>query len=66
MAKMASLHADGVTDLVSYQAGIDFERERILNLRKQIINCVVDYGLAGEAYLRVMRELEELIKGEQN
>lgn len=41
------------------------ERERILNLRKQIINCVVDYGLAGEAYLRVMRELEELIKGEQ-
>ncbi|NBU99922.1 MAG: hypothetical protein EBS31_00405 [Burkholderiaceae bacterium] len=66
MAKMASLHADGVTDLSSYQAGIDFERERILNLRKQIINCVVDYGLAGEAYLRVMRELEELIKGEQN
>ncbi len=45
--------------------GADRERERILDLRKEIINCVVDYGLSGETYLRVMRELEELIKGEQ-
>ncbi len=45
--------------------GANYEQERILGLRKQIINCVVDYGLSGETYLRVMRELEELIKGEQ-
>ncbi len=65
MAKMASLHADGVTDLSSYQAGIDYERERILGLRKEIINCVIDYGLMPETYLRVMRDIEALIKGEQ-
>ncbi len=51
--------------IVDWMAGVEWERERILNLRKQIINCVVDYGLVGETYLRVMRELEELIKGEQ-
>jgi hypothetical protein len=50
---------------IAYQLGKDIERERILGLRKQIINCVVDYGLVGETYLRVMRDLEALIKGEQ-
>jgi len=54
-----------ISDKKYFQAGVDYERERILGLRKQIINCVVDYGLSGETYLRVMRDLEELIKGEQ-
>jgi hypothetical protein len=54
-----------ISDKKYFQAGVEYERERILNLRKEIINCVVDYGLSGETYLRVMRELEELIKGEQ-
>ena len=30
MAKMASIHAEGVTDLLSYQIGIEAERERIV------------------------------------
>ncbi len=45
--------------------GAKQERERILGLRKEIINCVVDYGLVGESYLRAMRDLEAVIKGEQ-
>ena len=45
--------------------GVKQERERILGLRKQIINCVINYGLTPEVYLRVMRDLEQLIKGEQ-
>jgi len=49
----------------TWAQGADYERERILGLRKEIINCVVDYGLMPETYLRVMRDLEELIKGEQ-
>ncbi len=49
----------------TWAQGAEHERDRILNMRKEIINCVVDYGLSGETYLRVMRELEELIKGEQ-
>ena len=39
--------------------------ERILSLRKQIINCVINYGLTPEVYERVMSDLEALIKGEQ-
>jgi hypothetical protein len=65
MAKMASLHADGVTDLLSYQIGIEQERERIAQLfdsshiaadgdsmHNQSGNCPACWGLA-------------LIKGEQ-
>ncbi len=58
---------DGVKhtlDLV-LESAVTWERERILGLRKQIINCVINYGLTPEAYERVMRDLEELIKGEQ-
>ena len=51
---------------IAFRTGQEAERNRILALKKEIINCVVDYGLVGETYLRVMRDLEELIKGEQN
>jgi hypothetical protein len=40
------------------------ERERILGLRKEIINCVINYGLMPEQYERVMNDIEKVIKGE--
>jgi hypothetical protein len=63
MAKMASLHADGVTDLLSYQAGIDFERERII---KAIKAYEKDFPLP-ESFDNIIgiEEVIALIKGEQ-
>jgi hypothetical protein len=44
---------------------VDQERERILAMKKEIINCVIDYGLTPEKYERVCNDIDALIKGEK-
>lgn len=44
--------------------GQDKATERILGLRKEIINCVINYGLMPEQYERVMNDIEKVIIGE--
>ena len=39
------------------------ERERILAMKKEIINCVIDYGLTPEKYERICNDIDALIKG---
>lgn len=40
------------------------ERERILAMKKEIINCVIDYGLTPEKYERICNDIDAVIKGE--
>jgi len=47
-----------------YELGITYERERILAMKKDIINCVIDYGLTPEKYERICNDIDALIKGE--
>lgn len=44
--------------------GRKLERERILAMKKEIINCVIDYGLTPEKYERICNDIDALIKGE--
>ncbi len=62
-----TLKTDSLDKLTEYwiAEGVKQEQERILGLRKQIINCVINYGLTPEVYLRVMSDIEAVIKGEQ-
>jgi hypothetical protein len=45
--------------------GEERERDRILAMKKDIINCVIDYGLTPEKYERVCNDIDALIKGEK-
>jgi hypothetical protein len=54
-----------ISDKKYFQAGVEYERERILALKKEIINCVIDYGLVPEKYERICNDIDALIKGEQ-
>jgi hypothetical protein len=54
-----------ISDKKYFQAGVEYERERILALKKEIINCVIDYGLMPEKYERICNDIDALIKGEQ-
>jgi hypothetical protein len=50
----------------AYEAeGVRKERERMLRLKNEIINCVIDYGLMPAKYDKVVASLEALIRGEQ-
>jgi hypothetical protein len=49
----------------TWSQGAQYERERILALKKEIINCVIDYGLVPEKYERICNDIDALIKGEQ-
>jgi hypothetical protein len=49
--------------LIDY--GRQLERERILAMKKDIINCVIDYGLTPEKYERICNDIDALIKGEK-
>jgi hypothetical protein len=50
----------------AYEAeGARKERERILTLKNEIINCVIDYGLMPAKYDKVVASLEALIEKEQ-
>ena len=44
--------------------GAQQERERLYEIRDDIINCVIDYGLTPEVYRRVSAGLKAIIKGE--
>jgi hypothetical protein len=50
----------------AFDKGVEQERERILAMKKDIINCVIDYGLTPEKYERVCNDIDALIKGESN
>ena len=45
--------------------GIEAEQGRILAMKKDIINCVIDYGLTPEKYERICNDIDALIKGEK-
>ena len=49
-----------------FELGEQAERKRILAMKKEIINCVIDYGLTPEKYERVCNDIDALIKGENN
>ncbi len=42
--------------------GRKLERERILGLRKELINCVINYGLTPDVYERVCADMETVIR----
>ena len=45
--------------------GAKQEQERVLAMKKDIINCVIDYGLTPEKYERICNDIDALIKGEK-
>lgn len=47
-----------------FNTALEAERERILALKKEIINCVIDYALTPEKYERVCNDIDALMKGE--
>jgi hypothetical protein len=62
------LYTQSQVDIIEYLAkgfAKAEERERILAMKKDIINCVIDYGLTPEKYERICNDIDALIKGEK-
>ena len=58
-------NADLATRAKLREEGRELEQERILAMKKKIINCVIDYGLTPEKYERICNDIDALIKGEK-